>query len=56
MEHLVASVVDSGGRVDFTSAPQPFPLDAPHHRLDNGDLTATEAASRIVRRLRIPLS
>ncbi|CAN5183314.1 AAA family ATPase [soil metagenome] len=94
VEHLIAPVVDAGGRIDFvelyadettrltregtperlaakpskqdlewarndliesgrrfrlsTTPDQPFPLEHPHHRLDNSDLTATEAAEAIV--------
>lgn len=100
VEHLIAPVVDAGGRVDFvelyadeatrltregtperlsakpskrdtawarndlvesgraqalsTSSEHPFPLALPHHRIDNGDLTAVEAAQRIVERLALP--
>ena len=100
--HLIAPVVDSGGRVDFVElyadeatrlsregsserlAAKPskrdtdwargdlidagrrhqlstgpgidFPLDFSHHRVDNGALTAAEAATRIIDLLAIPRS
>lgn len=100
VEHLVAPVLDSGGRVDFvelyadeatrlaregtperleakaskrdtawaradlvesgrahrlsTGPDQPFPLDHPHHRLDNTELTAADAAGTIIDRLTLP--
>ncbi|WP_323793326.1 hypothetical protein [Nocardioides sp.] len=100
VEHLVAPVLDAGGRVDFvelyadegtrlsregtperlaakpskrdtawaradlvdsgrrhalsTSECQPFPLDGPHYRVDNGDLTAAGAAERVVDLLALP--
>ena len=102
VEHLIAPVVDAGGRVDFvelyadeatrltregtperlaakpskrdlewarhdlvdsgrrhrlsTGPEQPFPLDHPHHRLDTSELTATEAAERVVEMLDLPRS
>jgi len=37
-----------------TASDQPFPLDHPHHRLDTGELSASEAALRIVTLLDLP--
>ncbi|SDD92118.1 hypothetical protein [Nocardioides lianchengensis] len=50
-EHLV----DWGRRYRLSTGPDlPFPLDHPHLRIDNTDLSAAEAAEEIVLRLGLP--
>ncbi|MDE0777501.1 MAG: hypothetical protein OSB43_14590 [Nocardioides sp.] len=48
-------LISSGRRHRLsTGSDQPFPLDHPHHRLDNTDLTAAEAAAQVVALLGLP--
>ena len=50
-----SDLVDSGRAHRLSTGPDDrFPLDHPHHQLDNTGLTAGEAAEQIVELLRIP--
>lgn len=50
-----ADLIDSGREHRLSTGPdQVFPLDQPHHRLDNSTLTAAQAAERIIELLELP--
>lgn len=52
-----AHLLEWGREYRLSTGPdQPFPLDAPHHRVDNTDLSPPAAARRIVDLLGLPLS
>ncbi len=49
-------LLDSGRRNHLSTGPDvDFPLDLPHHRIDNSRLTAGETADQVVDLLRLPL-